>query len=134
MKKHFDGSILKKSALRKYYSVLSVVRCYGLLPLPASVINWEHLSSVNIVSFASRQCHLAFYSMLGPRLLLGYPAIQAIREAKTLDLFNNAITVTTVDGQTHFFTSFLTRDKVCLRLTNGWRIFPVWKNAGQAEL
>eukprot|EP00668_Euglena_longa_P014372 GGOE01018357.1.p1 GENE.GGOE01018357.1~~GGOE01018357.1.p1 ORF type:complete len:665 (-),score=187.84 GGOE01018357.1:324-2318(-) len=67
------------------------------------------------------QCHLAFYSMLGPRLVLGYGTIQAIREARTLELFNNAIVVTTSDGQTHFFTSFLTRDKALAALSEAHR-------------
>ena len=72
--------------------------------------------------YDSTRCHvrlffvqnfIAFYSSKdGAKCVLPFSEINKIEKKKTLELFPNAVQLSTADGQTHFFSSFVERDQV----------------------
>mmetsp|Transcript_18902 Transcript_18902/g.33437 ORF Transcript_18902/g.33437 Transcript_18902/m.33437 type:complete len:655 (-) Transcript_18902:658-2622(-) len=60
--------------------------------------------------YVEQDC-IRFQSAFAATLVVEYEQVERVEKRKTLGVFNNAIQITLVDGQRHFFTSFIHRDQ-----------------------
>eukprot|EP01012_Entosiphon_sulcatum_P065481 TRINITY_DN94439_c0_g1_i1.p1 TRINITY_DN94439_c0_g1~~TRINITY_DN94439_c0_g1_i1.p1 ORF type:complete len:702 (+),score=99.34 TRINITY_DN94439_c0_g1_i1:118-2106(+) len=66
------------------------------------------------------QHNIAFYSVMATKFYIPFSEVEAIEKKVTLQLFHNAIQITTKSGEIHFFTSFIFRDQAHKILTDLW--------------